>query len=308
MTKSLVTLIGCLFLLSVADLPVSAGQVVTQKERIWAQSVLESEKSREFIFSPNTLAVLYFHNRTDNKRLDPLQKGLAYMLISDLSQLEEFQLVERVKLQALVEEMDLGVSGLVDDTTAPRVGRLLGARYLVGGAIYPGKISDLSITSSILEVKKEDLIGRPSAEGLESTIFQMEKLILFEIIDLLDIALTPEQKVKLEKPITTNINALINLCNAIDSSDRGNYSKAENYYKNALNQDPELAPALDGLKELQQLNLTTSRKRSRSMLKNLESKTSTTDSITQDYSTRQASDPGDLEKREDRAGDVNVRW
>jgi curli biogenesis system outer membrane secretion channel CsgG len=62
------------------------------------------------------------------------------MLITDLSEVKGLQIVERIKLQALVEEMGLGASGLVEANTAPRVGKLLGAQWLIGGDILDGKL------------------------------------------------------------------------------------------------------------------------------------------------------------------------
>ena len=51
---------------------------------------------------PPTVAVLYFDNNSPNREYDVLQKGLADMLVTDLSQVESLQVVEREKLQALV--------------------------------------------------------------------------------------------------------------------------------------------------------------------------------------------------------------
>ena len=121
-----------LWLLAIAS--ASAGQVVTEKERHWARQALAQEAALDAARMPdNSISVLYFSNSTGKPDLDALQKGLAYMLATDLSTIKGLLVVERVKLQALVEEMDLGVSGLVEADSAPRVGRLLGARFLVSG-------------------------------------------------------------------------------------------------------------------------------------------------------------------------------
>jgi TolB-like protein len=49
-----------------------------------------------------TVAVLYFDNHTGRSDYDPLGKGLASMMISDLSSVEQIQLGERERLQDLV--------------------------------------------------------------------------------------------------------------------------------------------------------------------------------------------------------------
>jgi TolB-like protein len=282
--------------------PLQAGQVVTDDIRAWAQMALEQEKDLDAERLHNTLAVLSFQNKSGKAKLNQLQKGLAFMLMTDLSQVEGLQLVERVKLQALVEEMDLGVSGLVDPDTAPRVGRLLGARFLVGGDIQ-GTAIKLGIASDVLEVPQERVAGRPSSEGELEKIFEMEKELLFAIIDILKVELTPEKKLELEKPLTRDIEALFNLMDAIDSSDRGNYLKAEAYYKEALKKDPGLSAAQEGLDELSSLNLVGPNDRSRAMTSSLDDKTSQTSSLFDDSISRRKRDPHTIS-----IGQIRVRW
>ncbi|MCD6262151.1 MAG: hypothetical protein J7J52_03915 [Deltaproteobacteria bacterium] len=78
------------------------------------------------------MAIFYFTNRTGNENLSVLEKGLAVMLISDLSQIEGLQVLERIRLQTLLDELNLSVSDLVDSQTTVRMGKLMGAKYLLG--------------------------------------------------------------------------------------------------------------------------------------------------------------------------------
>ena len=115
-----------------------AGQVVTQTERDWASKALQQEKTlstQGVTGTPNSIAVLYFNNKSGENKLTPLQKGLAVMLITDLAKVEQLRVVERVRMQALLDELELGSSGLVDAETAPRVGKLLGVAKVTGGDI-----------------------------------------------------------------------------------------------------------------------------------------------------------------------------
>ena len=52
----------------------------------------------------NTVAVMYFENLSASDDYDPLQKGLAQMLMTDLAKAQKIQVVERLKLQKLHEE------------------------------------------------------------------------------------------------------------------------------------------------------------------------------------------------------------
>jgi curli biogenesis system outer membrane secretion channel CsgG len=60
---------------------------------------------------------------------------LAGMLSNELSATEKFRMVERAKLGAVLEEQDLAASGRVSKSSAAKVGKLTGAKYLVMGTV-----------------------------------------------------------------------------------------------------------------------------------------------------------------------------
>ena len=92
------------------------------------RAMLQMEQNIQVSAIPDqSVAVLYFVNSSGNQELEPLQKGLTEMLITDLSQVKALTVVERARLQQLMEEMGLGMTGLMREDTAPRMGKLLGA-------------------------------------------------------------------------------------------------------------------------------------------------------------------------------------
>ncbi len=86
---------------------------------------------------PGTVAVLYFENR-GQPELEPLKVGLTQMLITDLrpGEGQSYTVVERTRLQEILDELELGHSGVVDADTAAKVGKLLGAEWLVLGGYF----------------------------------------------------------------------------------------------------------------------------------------------------------------------------
>src|SRR5688500_6092548 len=64
-----------------------------------------------------------------------LAYGLADLLITDLSRSAALTVVDRLRADAVLRELRLAESGRVDSATAPRVGRLVGARRLVVGTV-----------------------------------------------------------------------------------------------------------------------------------------------------------------------------
>ncbi len=249
-------LLTCTLIWLVPTCPLWSGQVITQEVKLWAKKALEQEKTLKTTTAPNTLAVLYFRNQTGWSKLDLLQKGLTLMLITDLSKIKGINVLERVKMQALVEELGLGVSGLVKAKTFPRVGRLLGAQHLVGGDIVKGKIEDFQLKSDLLEVPTERVFGRAMAEGrLLSELFRMEKDLVFDIIKLLNIELLSKQRKELEKPLTTSTKALFYFFQGIKHSDMGDFDKAKESHVAALKEDPDFALAAEAIQEIESLSL-----------------------------------------------------
>lgn len=62
-------------------------------------------------------------------------ENLQDMLIAELASMKAFTVVERKELDAVLSEQKLGASGLVKKETAPDVGRLTGAKYLVAATV-----------------------------------------------------------------------------------------------------------------------------------------------------------------------------
>ena len=89
-----------------------------------------------------TVAVMYFTNGALGKAhedLDPLSKGIADMLITDMQGNSAIRVIERDQLQHLLEEQNLSNSDRVDRETAVQVGKLLGVHHMIFG----GFVTDL---------------------------------------------------------------------------------------------------------------------------------------------------------------------
>ncbi|MCU0576603.1 MAG: CsgG/HfaB family protein [Desulfobacterota bacterium] len=288
-------------LLFVASSLLQAGQVITDAERQWAAKAVQQEQTMEAAPAANTVAVLAFQNRSTNPELTPLQKGFAFLLMTDLAQVQGINVVERIRLQALLEELDLGASGLVEEQTGPRLGKLLGAGYLVGGDLTSDTRAQLGILSDVLQVRDQNSLGRASADGSLEQVLDMEKKILFEVVDLLKIKLTKPQREKLSRPLTTNYQALLYLSCGLDASDRGNYSQAGFCYGKALEKDPQFTPARTALNELASLKLITINPRSQAILESQEEQNSSTLSLEKNNATFR-------EFRPATTGQIHVGW
>jgi TolB-like protein len=132
-----------------------------------------------------TLAVLYFDYAGRDPGLEALSKGLAQMLISDLAAAEVARVVERDRLQALLNEQKLAASGKVgkfDSATAARVGKLLGARYLVMGS-YFDLLGALRADARLVNVETGQIIKSVGATGPPGDFLGMEQILVKGLLE-----------------------------------------------------------------------------------------------------------------------------
>lgn len=85
-----------------------------------------------------TMAVWDFDNNTmgsmaDIEAMEPLRRIFPESLMARLADAPDLKLVERIYLRELLDEQKLGSSDLADQDARLKIGRLLGARYMLFG-------------------------------------------------------------------------------------------------------------------------------------------------------------------------------
>lgn len=239
-TKFFITTFMVVFLLSTFNMNAFGGWFSNDAYKKWAKEAVKQESSLKP--TKGTLAVLYFNNQSGKADYNSLQKGLALMLIDDYSKIKQkgFQIIERGKLQALMDELKLGVSGLVKPETAPRVGKLLGAESILSGNLSSGKEAELNVRPEMLNVIEKKSLEQKDVHGQIKEIVQIEKNILNNSIESLQIKVTKEERKLLDIPLSEKPKALDNLFKAVDLTDQDNWKDAEAFYIKSFTEDPNL--------------------------------------------------------------------
>lgn len=104
----------------------------TQLQQEVASAVAREREVAATPPEPGSIAVQAFVNR-GSEDYRAMAKGLAAMVIADLSRVPGLKVLEREKVQLLLDEMRLGDSGLADTASAVRSGRLMRAEKVVVG-------------------------------------------------------------------------------------------------------------------------------------------------------------------------------
>lgn len=175
----------------------------------------------------------------------PVGKAVATMLITELSGREGIRVVERYRLQELLTEQKLSLSGRVDAQTLARIGEMVGAGYFVFGQVSGvGNAMRMDVrlvdaeTSEVLEVQK--LSSQP--DRLLSMVVQLADLFMAEL-ELEPPSARPEVA---EIPV----RATIDYSRAVDYEDRGEIERAVEHYRRALEAHPDHREARAALERL----------------------------------------------------------
>ncbi|MBP6673272.1 MAG: tetratricopeptide repeat protein [Bacteroidetes bacterium] len=215
-----------------------------QQMELEAQRALQMEQQLDVAKIPsNTIAILYFENKGKKTELDPLQKGLSEMLVTDLSKVKSLKVLERIRLQELVQEMNLSEMDIVDQKTAPRLGKLLGANRLVKGSFFELTGDKINIDAFVAKSRTGEIDATTNISGSVQDFFRMEKDLVFKIIDQMKIKLTDEEREAILEIPTENFFAFLQYSRGLDYEDRGLYTQAFEAYSQAAATDPNFSQA-----------------------------------------------------------------
>jgi TolB-like protein len=191
---------------------------------------------------PTTVAVLPFTFTGTDTTLRPLGRGLAELLTTDLAQSPRLTVVERGRVQALLDEIELQHSGATDSSSGVQTGRILRAGSLVAGAIQQTG-SDLRVDAPIVNVNTDSIEGSPSDSRTLAQVFTIEKNIAFGIFNSLGITLTTAQRDAIEQRPTKSLAAFLAYSRGLGFQDEGRFDDAGREFQQALRFDPGFAAA-----------------------------------------------------------------
>ena len=188
--------------------------------------------------------------------VDPiaLQKSLTGLLISDLAKVDQHNIVRRNLLQKLINVIDLDQDAVLNTKNVKRIGHLLHAKHVVSGKIEES--SDGVFRSNLflnnIDSNEVQPVGTPEEEN---DLFELQKVLVFGILESLGIQPVGTLKKALLKKETENMSALILFGQGLDSVDRSDYTTAAKLFRDALSEDPNFELAKKALNEAEALEI-----------------------------------------------------
>jgi TolB-like protein len=229
------------------------------------------------------VAVLYFDNNSfgkDRADYDGLGKGIADLLITDMASSPSMRIVERDRIQSILQEQSLVQTKSIDPQTAVRLGKLLGAQYMITGGFMSDGKGTLLVTSRVISVetgaitnpvklqsKGDDVLGLIGQLSTKlNTELKLPAVRTGEAEQKRPATVGDAQTTKqagrqtTPTPVATNtsmksqkldVKTALLYSKALDEQDSGNRQKAAELYRAVLAKFPDFGPAQQNLAKVQ---------------------------------------------------------
>ncbi len=195
------------------------------------------------------LAILPFDNTSLNSEYDWLGMGIPETLSMSLGGVHNLRLVERLHLDTLMEEYKLILSGMVSDSSAVDLGELEGAELILLGSF---QILEDVVLITIRFIDSETGIVTDdqglSVRGSLDSIFDLYDILSRQIIEKLNVTLTPAESRRMEDPLSltdslTAYEFYIRGIGEFRKGTEGGFMLAYDFFLKALEEDPEFGLA-----------------------------------------------------------------
>jgi TolB-like protein len=191
-----------------------------------------------------TLAISPFKNLMKKPDLDWMKEGFAETLTTKLNYVRGLNLVERVQLNEVMNEIKLSMAGITGKDIS-NVGKLVGADYLVIGSFQKldqGGHSNLKINARVINVKTGEIEqGRAvSVKGPYASVFEIEEELAGKIAGQLGVGISDTEMRYMDTNETTSVLAYELYNQAKYETDA---VRKEKLLLRALQEDPSYAKA-----------------------------------------------------------------
>lgn len=193
-----------------------------------------------------TVAVFPFLFTGTEPEFAPLGRALAELTTSDLARLGRVEVLERARVQFLLDELALAEEGRVDPGTAVRSGRLLGAGQVVQGSV-DAAADEVDVLATPVPVRT----GEPpepvtEADALER-LYDVQGRMVLGLHERMGIQLTEAERESILGRATRSLQVLLLLGRALEAEDRGDFDEATELLEEAQEEAPDFPEVLDGL-------------------------------------------------------------
>ena len=204
-----------------------------------------------------TLAIVDFTNNSldDRERMGPLEGGFASLMVHQLNGATGLKVIERERIQWLLDELDLQQEeGRVDQSTAVRTGKLLGANAVLFGSFMKHR-NEFRINARLVKVETGEIIMTEQVAGKEKEFFKLAEELSLKIAQGINVTL--QENAIGERTETRSLDAMLSYSEGLDLLEKEEYEAAYEKFKEAYAYDNNYERALRKAESLKPLLVAT---------------------------------------------------
>jgi hypothetical protein len=187
----------------------------------------------------------------EHDALNPLTSGIPELLLIELSRNPSIRGVEPARLRRVLTSQKLDAQGHIDDEAASRVGRIVGAQWVVRGTFTSDGRGAIRIVAYVIDVAKGRVERSESAEGKQSNLASLIGQLAERLDHEMRLAELPRDgKRARELTQKASYETTLLFARAIEARDAGRVQQAIEMLQQLLAEQPGYEPAQKELTRL----------------------------------------------------------
>ena len=195
---------------------------------------------------PFTNGGSYGANRED---LEALQVGVQELLLTELNVNTNLRIVERGQLRQILEEQGLAQAGRVDAATAARIGRIVGARYVVTG-VFVDLNGDFRMDGRIVDVETTEILKTEQVRDRRENLYDMLVDLATKITQGVNLPPLPSAVREERRDREIPPEAITLFSRAQVYADAGRKDRAIELYERIAQEFPQMTQAKEALRQI----------------------------------------------------------
>ena len=192
--------------------------------------------------APVTLTVLNFQNRQTGDGYEWLQRAFPDMLLTHFVQHGKFTVVERERMQVLLDELKLAQTGVTRQDDAAKFAGIAKVQKVVYGH-YAVEHGRLSVTAFIFDATSNTVDAVATADGGLDSLCDIEHQLFSNLLGRLGAPLTETDQGKLRCVVSSSLSAAAHFYDGMGAFDAGDYPEALVQFQQAGRQDSRYGEA-----------------------------------------------------------------
>lgn len=190
-----------------------------------------------------SFAVLPFAVAAEDTLLRPLGFAIADFLVTDLSRSTQLRMVERLRTNAILDELNLAGRSVGDSSALPRIGRLVGARRLLMGSATRIGDGTIRFDTRVVDVVDGTVTAVAAADAPLDRVIDAQKALALLVLERLAITVTPSERQRIEGRPPIQLAAMVAFGRGVEAESRGDVVAALTAFDEAMRLDGAIRSA-----------------------------------------------------------------